>query len=119
MLGVLILDGAGAVIRTTMDEKDVAKYASPVAQRRQRTLTRTLTRTPTLTLTWRREKRRRQGGRLNVLATPCLLISWHSHTVKRVVGANSQVKPTSSKAEWNTGISCVRQSPTEETQQRS
>ena len=51
VLGVLILDGAGAVIRTTMDEKDVAKYSSPVAQRRQRTLTRTPTRTPTLTLT--------------------------------------------------------------------
>ena len=43
MLGVLILDGAGAVIRTTMDEKDVAKYSSPVAQRLQRTLTLTLT----------------------------------------------------------------------------
>ena len=51
MLGVLILDGAGALIRTTMDEKDVAKYSSPVAQRRQRTLARTPTRTPTLTLT--------------------------------------------------------------------
>ena len=51
VLGVLILDGAGAVIRTTMDEKDVAKYSSPVAQRLQRTLTRTRTRTPTLTLT--------------------------------------------------------------------
>ena len=51
VLGVLILDGAGAVIRTTMDEKDVAKYSSPVAQRLQRTLTLTRTLTPTLSLT--------------------------------------------------------------------
>ena len=55
MLGVLILDGAGAVIRSTMGEKEVAKYASPVAQRLQRTLTLTptltLTLTPTLTQT--------------------------------------------------------------------
>ena len=32
VLGVLILDGAGAVIRSTMEDKEDAKYASPVAQ---------------------------------------------------------------------------------------
>ena len=36
VLGVLILDGSGAVIRTTMDERAVAKYASPVQQLLQR-----------------------------------------------------------------------------------
>ena len=55
VLGVLILDGAGAVIRSTMEDKEDAKYASPVAQRLQRTLTLTptltLALTPTLTLT--------------------------------------------------------------------
>ena len=36
VLGVLILDGSGVVIRTTMDEKAVAKYASPAQQLLQR-----------------------------------------------------------------------------------
>ena len=31
VLGVLILDGAGTVIRTTMEDKAVAKYSSPYA----------------------------------------------------------------------------------------
>ena len=36
VLGVLILDSAGTVIRTTMDDRTVAKYSSPVQQLLQR-----------------------------------------------------------------------------------
>mmetsp|Transcript_30805 Transcript_30805/g.73091 ORF Transcript_30805/g.73091 Transcript_30805/m.73091 type:complete len:245 (+) Transcript_30805:48-782(+) len=36
VLGVLLLDGAGTVIRTTMEDRAVAKYSAPVAQLLQR-----------------------------------------------------------------------------------